>query len=226
MTEKINTTEFNSLTAEAINGLLTSISEEDLSSVFDAILEKYPTKYTKEYTDKLIKALKRLYGEEIDPVKILREFKNLINDCVYNRLSKKHKNELINKNGFDEKRVEILFEAINRINLGNELVQFDENGVITNFDVQTVNPISSSSNSLVVEGNEYSSKEDFRQQNILINLEIEDSKEVKVKEIKEEDKKDGKNTNTKTLKMKLEKKNLVNFFTELEKLQEKLDELY
>lgn len=217
---------------KAINLLITSVSNDDLVIILEAILEKYPNKFNKEYTDKLFKGLTRYYGSNIDPEQVFRELKNLITECFFNRLSKKYKAELISKNGLDEERINVVFETLNQYKSNIEGEADNSNCCeIKNFEIITSMPISSTNNNLVEETNEFTTKEDGKQQELTLRLEI--SKEDVTKSKKKNS--DNKNALSEELKipeiteiveMKFNKKKLVSVFEELEKLQEKLDELY
>ena len=180
-----------------------SITSEELKLVIEAILHKYPDKYDKDYTEKLLKGIKRFFGQEIDAEKIFREYKSLISDCFFNRLSKKFKNELLNK-GIELEKIDVLYETLG----GYE--NYSEVNDVSNFSIVTKAPISTTNNHLYDENREFMAKEDFKQQELFIKIETNEKL----------------NKQNDILEFKLDKKQLILLNEEFEKLQEKLDSLY
>lgn len=199
--------EMNEIYTQALNGLITMINIEDFCVIIDLILHCYPDKYTYEYMIKINEYSNRFYGSNIECEKIFREIKNLISDIIYNRISKKYKQELISK-GLDSDRLDIIFEKVNehQTKEDNDILASNSNCLsLENFMIQTKAPINSTNNRFVEESNILNENLDSKKFEVFMNMEFSNGE----KEL-----------------YKINKTNLISMFEEIEKLQEKIDELY
>lgn len=199
--------EMNEMYTQALNGLITMVNSDDLSIIMDQILYSYPDKYSFDYMSKINISLKRYYGVSIDCEKIFRELKNFISEIIYNRVSKKFKQELITK-GFDSERLDIIFEKINehQSKEDNDILANNSNcATLEDFVIQTKAPINTTNNKLVEESNYFNENIDSKKFEVFMNMDLSNGK----KEL-----------------LKINKINLISMFEEIEKLQEKIDELY
>lgn len=191
-----------------INKFLSKINDDNFRLIINLILDKYPYNYNKEYIDKFITILNRIYND-YDAELIFREMKDLITDCLYNRCNKKFKFDLINSKLYDESKIEILFNCLNIYLLSNKFELIIENqSTIKYFEIESKLGISDSNNNFFEEVNE-KYKEDFKKNEIYLNLNIS-SQKIEPKSL---------------IKIKLNKRKFEDLFEELEKLQEKIDEL-
>lgn len=195
--------------SKAISQLIAAISAESFSSIIEVVISKYPDKYNKEFMEKANSFILNVYGQEVDSEKIFREFKFLVSESLYNRLSKKHRSELI-RVGIAEDRVNTLFEILSGYlsqynnSLSGKAVSESIDSIV-DFQINTQMPVLATNSRLVDEANSYQINEDFKQQRLVVGLEL---------------------SNSENLHFKANKQKVTMIFEEFEKLQEMLDKLY
>lgn len=185
---------------------LNSLDDEKFNYIINYTLENYQIDSNHEQIAYFCKIIATLFGNEIDSLHFLRQIKYLVNKGSYNRLTKKFKNDLLllnmNENKIDN-LIEIqknYFEKINEINKREN----SDNYLVEDFSVKTLMPVHTTNYNLK-NNDKNILNEDLKKQNILIKLDIKDHE---------------------SLQIQMDKTKLINFYEEMEKIQEKLDKLY
>lgn len=191
--------------------LINDINDENYTFIIELMSSKYPDKYDEEFLSKLMKAFNSLFGGEVNGMKIFRELKILLKNALYNRLSKKHKNELLQK-GLPEHRIITLFEQLKPY-LGkitdNQFNLSSQSTMLVDFEMTTEMPLQYTNCNIVSEENNYRPKDDIKQQLFRFNMNITNQE-----------------NQINTLNFSMDKKQLISFYAEIEKIQECLDKLY
>jgi hypothetical protein len=197
------------------------IDDEQFANLANLILENYNNEATLEQISYLTRYISDAYGNEIDSATTLRKLKYLVHKGMYNRLSKKFKNDLLSIN-LEESKIEVLIEV--QKNYFEKIAeQMKKNGESQNlkvrdFQVTTNMPVYTSNYKLKQDGFP-SLNEDLKKQNLLINFQLSGPQNI------EESENLG-NQNNKNLVLEINKLDLINFYEEIEKIQEKLDKLF
>jgi hypothetical protein len=192
---------------------------EKLQTFFNFVLENYSYEIDHNKISSIQNIILAFFGNDIDANHFYRQIKYLINKGCYNRLVKKFKNDLINLN-FEEIRVDLIVELIkNYYEKIVEVQKKDElhtNKSIVNFEIKTKIPVANTNYKILNEKGELN--KDMKKQNILMKLKL-DRKES------EENLNLQNNFNDEVI-IQMDKSQLVDFYEEIEKIQEKLDMLY
>ena len=177
-----------------------------LLSLVKLLLENYKTELNYEQIQYFSDQLKSLYDEQ-DVDNFIRQLKYLINKGIYNRITKRYKNELIEL-GIEQEKV----EAISNLQKQYQEINFDKNEknvknntiYLKDFDMYTEMPVHYSDYKI---NNEDQENPDIKKQNIILNLNLSNNEkdEHKILEI--------------------DKQKMINLFEKIELIQEYLDKL-
>ena len=177
-----------------------------LLSLVKLLLENYKTELNYEQIQYFSDQFKSLYDEQ-DVDNFIRQLKYLINKGIYNRITKRYKNELIEL-GIEQEKV----EAISNLQKQYQEINFDKNEknvknntiYLKDFDMYTEMPIHYSDYKI---NNEDQENPDIKKQNIILNLNLSNNEkdEHKILEI--------------------DKQKMINLFEKIELIQEYLDKL-
>jgi hypothetical protein len=194
--------------------LINNCEIDRLQTFFNFALENYSVENDQSKINSIQNIISALFGNDIESNNIYRQVKYLINKGCYNRLLKKFKNDLINLE-FKESRVELILESIkNHYERIVELQKKDELNnyqSIINFEIKTEMPVMNTNFKITNDDGDFN--KDLKKQNILMKFQL-DKKNC-----------DDSNKNDEIL-IQMDKTQLVNFYEEIEKIQEKLDLLY
>ena len=187
--------------------LINSIDVESLKNLCNFALSTYKTQYNYEDLEKLNQECQAIIDNDLNIEHFIRQLKYLFNKGIYGRINKKHKAELIEL-GISPEKMEIICEVEKKyfeVNLEKNEDE-DKNQIMTlkDFDMITEMPVVDTQYNTMVDDDK---NEDFKKQNLLINLRLnkigEDKREV----------------------IQVDKKKLIGLFSQIEKLQEQLDKL-
>ena len=186
---------------------LNSIDNESLQNLCNFVLSTYKTEYNYEDLEKLNQECQTIIDNELNIENFIRQLKYLFNKGIYGRINKKHKAELIEL-GISPEKMEILCEIEKRyFELNLEKNENEDKKQIMNlkdFDMITEMPVVDTKYNSMIDGEK---NEDFKKQQLLINLRLnkdgEDKREV----------------------IQVDKTKLIGLFSQIEKLQEQLDKL-
>jgi len=177
-----------------------------LLSLVKLLLENYKTELNYEQIQYFSDQFKSLYDEQ-DVDNFIRQLKYLINKGIYNRITKRYKNELIEL-GIEQEKV----EAISNLQKQYQEINFDKNEknvknntiYLKDFDMYTEMPVHYSDYKI---NNEDQENPDIKKQNIILNLNLSNNEkdEHKILEI--------------------DKQKMINLFEKIELIQEYLDKL-
>ncbi len=177
-----------------------SIDEENFDLVIKFVLENYEETIEANLLASVERVIKSLITQDHDSLNLYRQFKYLVNKAVYNRLSKKFKNDIL-AIGIQEDKIDKIIELV-RVYIDNISKGGVERNTIKDFEIKTQMPVYKSEYNL--KKNNISPNEDVNKQNVLIKFNLE-------KEI---------------LFLEMDKIDMTNFYEQVEKIQEKLDKLY
>ena len=177
-----------------------------LLSLVKLLLENYKTELNYEQIQYFSDQFKSLYDEQ-DVDNFIRQLKYLINKGIYNRITKRYKNELIEL-GIEQEKV----EAISNLQKQYQEINFDKNEknvknntiYLKDFDMYTEMPVHYSDYKI---NNDDQENPDIKKQNIILNLNLSNNEkdEHKILEI--------------------DKQKMINLFEKIELIQEYLDKL-
>jgi hypothetical protein len=182
---------------------LNDLGVEKLSGLVNAVLDIYEEDLNNEKLTYITKVISNLIGQDIDGLDFFRKLRYLIKKGVYNRWSKKFKSDLLEL-GFAEGGVDNVIESAKEyLDKLNEVSrkQNTPDSYIKDFELTTEMPIYN--NNL-----NHQELNDTKKQNIVLKLDIE-NKGYKEKNL-----------------ISMNKGQLVSFYKEIERIQEKLDKLY
>ena len=187
--------------------LINSIDVESLKNLCNFVLSTYKTQYNYEDLEKLNQECQAIIDNDLNIEHFIRQLKYLFNKGIYGRINKKHKAELIEL-GISPEKMEIICEVEKKyfeINLEKNEDE-DKNQIMTlkDFDMITEMPVVDTQYNNMVDDDK---NEDFKKQNVLINLRL------------------NKNGEDKREVIQVDKKKLIGLFSQIEKLQEQLDKL-
>lgn len=196
---------------ESFINLINNLENEKLAGIVNYILENFESSFDQEKLANFTKVITALCLD-VDSNKFLRQLRYLINKGTYNRLFKKFKNDLLSIN-LSEEKIDLMIdiqrnylEKINQINKKEKSKIGNSNyTILKDFEVKTEMPVFNTNYKIK---NEKSMNNDIKKQNLILNLKLQD--EV------------GPNN----LILQMDKAQLINFYEEIEKIQEKLDKLY
>jgi hypothetical protein len=191
--------------------LLNNLENDKLSGLLALVLDIYEEAISNDQLTYITKVIGNVIGQEADSLDFFRKIKYLINKGNYNRLSKKFKNDLLQLE-LEEDKVDVIIETqkLYLEKLGEINKRLNKPDLfIKDFDIRTEMPVFRNNNA----GHDL---DDVRKQNILISLDVEDNNNSKP----ESDGCTGK------FNMEMNKVQLINFYKEIERIQEKLDKLY
>ena len=177
-----------------------------LLSLVKLLLENYKTELNYEQIQYFSDQFKSLYDEQ-DVDNFIRQLKYLINKGIYNRITKRYKNELIEL-GIEQEKVEAisnLQKQYQDINFGKNEKDVKNNTIfLKDFDMYTEMPVHYSDYKI---NNEDQENPDIKKQNIILNLNLSNNEkdEHKILEI--------------------DKQKMINLFEKIELIQEYLDKL-
>ena len=177
-----------------------------LLSLVKLLLENDQIELNYEQIQYFSDQFKSLYDEQ-DVDNFIRQLKYLINKGIYNRITKRYKNELIEL-GIEQEKV----EAISNLQKQYQEINFDKNEknvknntiYLKDFDMYTEMPVHYSDYKI---NNEDQENPDIKKQNIILNLNLSNNEkdEHKILEI--------------------DKQKMINLFEKIELIQEYLDKL-
>ena len=186
---------------------LNSIDNESLQNLCNFVLSTYKTEYNYEDLEKLNQECQTIIDNELNIENFIRQLKYLFNKGIYGRINKKHKAELIEL-GLSPEKMEILCEIEKRyFELNLEKNENEDKKQIMNlkdFDMITEMPVVDTKYNSMIDGEK---NEDFKKQQLLINLRL------------------NKNGEDKREVIQVDKTKLIGLFSQIEKLQEQLDKL-
>ena len=187
--------------------LINSIDVESLKNLCNFVLSTYKTQYNYEDLEKLNQECQAIIDNDLNIEHFIRQLKYLFNKGIYGRINKKHKAELIEL-GISPEKMEIICEVEKKyfeVNLEKNEDE-DKNQIMTlkDFDMITEMPVVDTQYNTMVDDDK---NEDFKKQNVLINLRL------------------NKNGEDKREIIQVDKTKLIGLFTQMEKLQEQLDKL-
>lgn len=201
MVEEGKTVYFDSQFVAVINDLENS----RYSQIISLVIENISYEIDHEKLANMNKIFNSIFSVEKSPLIFYRKLKSLVHCCVYNRFSKKFKNDLLGL-GFKQDKLDILCDLvkIDIENLNEKLKNSGLNSYLKDFSINTEMPVSYTSY-------EVSSKDsknvDYKKQYLNINFSVHEE-------------------NDKEIFFNMNKGQLLNFYEEIEKIQEKLDKLY
>ena len=186
---------------------LNSIDNESLQNLCNFVLSTYKTEYNYEDLEKLNQECQTIIDNELNIENFIRQLKYLFNKGIYGRINKKHKAELIEL-GLSPEKMELLCEVEKRyFELNLEKNENEDKKQIMNlkdFDMITEMPVVDTKYNSMIDGEK---NEDFKKQQLLINLRL------------------NKNGEDKREVIQVDKTKLIGLFSQIEKLQEQLDKL-
>lgn len=191
---------------ESFVSLINKSDEEKLVTCVNFLIENYNTEMDYDQIVHVNNSINALYGNHLDANSFRRQMKYLTNKGLYNRLSKKYRNDLIAL-GFDEDKVNILIEL--QKNFYENNVKKNENEekqkdlFVKDFEIKTEMPVYTSNYKI----KEENINNDLKKQNVVLNLNI------------------GNQTKSERMMLMINKTQLINFYEQIEKIQENLDKL-
>jgi hypothetical protein len=190
---------------------LNSSEDEKVASAVNLVLENYEIELTYEKIVYLTKMLNGIFINEIDAHHFLRQVKYLINKGLYNRLSKKFKNDLL-AIGLNEDKIDLIIEIqrgfFDKNVKKNEINEKKKEVIVKDFEVRTEMPVWNSNYKI----KEETLNEDLKKQKILIKF--------TTKHAHSDD-----NIPLQNFVLEMNKMQLQSFYEEIEKIQENLDKL-
>ena len=143
-----------------------------------------------------------------NPLIIFRKLKSLVHCCIYNRFSKKFKNDMLTL-GFKQDKLDILSDLVklNIESLNDKLKISEMTSYLKDFQIKTEMPISFTNYKTATNNNDIQNI-DYKKQCLNMNLTIHH------------------NSENKEVFFEVSKSQLLNFYEEIEKIQEKIDKLY
>ena len=206
MGENINENPDKDYLDEVFIKRINNTDTNSLLSLVKLLLENYKTELNYEQIQYFSDQFKSLYDEQ-DVDNFIRQLKYLINKGIYNRITKRYKNELIEL-GIEQEKV----EAISNLQKQYQEINFDKNEknvknntiYLKDFDMYTEMPVHYSDYKI---NNEDQENPDIKKQNIILNLNLSNNEkdEHKILEI--------------------DKQKMINLFEKIELIQEYLDKL-
>lgn len=186
---------------------LNSFDESTIESLIKLMLEHYDIELTYDKIEYLNQAVKSMYSSEANPEHFIRQLKYLINKGIYNRLLKKYKSDLAVL-GIKLEIIDLITDLQKKYyeenQRKNEVKSKEETPTVKDFSIKTEMPVYYSNYPLEIEGK---NNEDIKKQNVILNFKLM------------EDNKDN------DYMLKIEKDKLIQFFEQIEKIQEKIDKL-
>ena len=186
---------------------LNSIDNESLKNLCNLFLSTYKTQYNYEDLEKLNQECQSIIDNDLNIEHFIRQLKYLFNKGIYGRINKKHKAELIEL-GVAPDKMEIICEVEKKYFESNLEKNEDEdkNQILTlkDFDMITEMPVVDTNYKSMIDGEK---NDDFKKQQLLINLRL------------------NKNGEDKREVIQVDKTKLIGLFSQMEKLQEQLDKL-
>jgi hypothetical protein len=194
------------------------LDDEKFSQFINYLLENYEDDTDQNKISIYSKIISSLFGGQLIPDEnhFYRQIKYLVNKGVYNRVSKKFKNDLLSLE-ISETKIEIVVEAIKPhlekiYNLNKIKDQISTNLIVTDFEIKTEMPVSTSKYEMI---NEVGSlNEDTKKQNVILKFNLKNKLVIKDK------------LSNGNLVFQMDKTKLIDFYEQVEKIQEKLDKLY
>ena len=206
MGENINENPDKDYLDEVFIKRINNTDTNSLLSLVKLLLENYKTELNYEQIQYFSDQFKSLYDEQ-DVDNFIRQLNYLINKGIYNRITKRYKNELIEL-GIEQEKV----EAISNLQKQYQEINFDKNEknvknntiYLKDFDMYTEMPVHYSDYKI---NNEDQENPDIKKQNIILNLNLSNNEkdEHKILEI--------------------DKQKMINLFEKIELIQEYLDKL-
>ncbi len=206
MGENINENPDKDYLDEVFIKRINNTETNSLLSLVKLLLENYKTELNYEQIQYFSAQCKSLY-EEQDLDNFIRQLKYLINKGIYNRITKRYKNELIEL-GIEPEKVEAisnLQKQYQDINFGKNEKDVKNNTIfLKDFDMYTEMPVHYSDYKINDEDQE---NPDIKKQNLIINLNLSNGEkdEHKIFEI--------------------DKQKMINLFEKVEVIQEYLYKL-
>ena len=192
---------------EAFVARINNTDNTTLQNIFNSLVSKYEIDFNYSQIESLVKEIKNYYSSDFNVEHFIRQLKYLVNKGIYGRITKKFKNELIEL-GVDHEKVGIIAEIIKQgyeKNLQkNEKKNHEGICHIKDIDIFTEMPVNYSDYHIVKDD---ARNIDVKKQNVYMNLTLsEDNKE-------------------KNCVLRISKEKLIGLYEQMEKLQEKLDQL-
>ena len=186
---------------------LNNLDNESFRNLCNFVLSTYKTQYSYEDFEKLHQECLSVIDNDLNTEHFIRQLKYLFNKGIYGRINKKHKAELIEL-GVAPDKMEIICEVEKKYFESNLEKNEDEdkNQILTlkDFDMITEMPVVDTKYKAMVDGDP---NNDFKKQQLLINLRL------------------NKNGEDKREVIQVDKTKLIGLFSQMEKLQEQLDKI-
>jgi len=178
------------------------------SQLISLVIENLSYDINHEKLSYISKIFHTIFAVEKNPLNIYRKLKSLIHCCIYNRFSKKFKNEMLTL-GFKQDKLDILCDLVkpNIDSLNDKLKISELTSYLKDFEIKTEMPISFTNYKISTENKDIQNI-DYKKQSLNMNLTINNNRE------------------NKEIFFEISKSQLLSFFEEIEKIQEKLDKLY
>ena len=192
---------------EAFIARVNNTDNTTLQNIFNSLVNQYEIDFNYSQIESLVKEIKNYYSSDFNVEHFIRQLKYLVNKGIYGRITKKFKNELIEL-GIDHEKVGIISEIIKHgyeQNLQkNEKKNHEGICHIKDIDIFTEMPVNYSDYHIVKDDMR---NIDVKKQNVYMNLTLsEDNKEN-------------------NCVLRISKEKLIGLYEQMEKLQEKLDQL-
>jgi hypothetical protein len=177
---------------------LNSIDTDRLSSLISLVIDNHSEDMNNDKLEKISETISAIFGHDINSSNIYRKLKYLINKGLYNRFTKKYKNDLINL-GLDESLVDEIINIAKESTIEPSKTIKTETNILKDIQITTNMPVYSSNYNTTQDG------ADLKKQKLVIKFDY---------------------TNNNSSLIEMNKNQLFSFYQEIEKIQEKLDKLY
>lgn len=184
---------------------LNQVDSDSFQEALELILQNKCLNFSSPDANYLFSLIQNLVGPDYSAEHFYRQIKYLVNKGVYNRLSKKFRNDLFSLN-ISEAIVDLLVETQRKY-----MDTFDTNNkvdkTLVDFSIETQMPVLSSNYNIT--NSSLLPNEDYRKQNLVFTFNVNSEKEEE-----------------QTLNFQLDKSRVASLFAEIEKIQEQLDKLH
>jgi hypothetical protein len=177
---------------------LNSIDSDRFTFLISLVIENHTEEMNNDKLETITKSISSIFGHDINSSNIYRKLKYMINKGLYNRFTKKYKNDLINL-GLDESRVDEIINIAKESTFEPGKNNKTETNIVKDIQITTNMPVYSSNYNITEDG------ADLKKQKVVLKLDY--------------------NNDDSTL-IEMNKNQLFTFYQEIEKIQEKLDKLY
>jgi hypothetical protein len=181
---------------------LNSIDDERFTTLISLIIESYNEEIANDRLVYITNIISTIFGHEINASNIYRKIKYLINIGIFNRFTKKYKNDLLNLNLDENRADEIITIAKENPSIG-EIYKLNKtnNNILKDVQITTNMPVYTSNYNI----NATEDGSDLKKQKIMFKFDY---------------------TSDSSTLVEMNKSQFFSFYQEIEKIQEKLDKLY